>query len=279
VQLGVISKDLIQSTVNFHGIELSLITHAEDKVLGAMFRNEQPLCPQFNAELKLLLAQIRPGYRILDAGANIGSVAIALAKKEPSAVIYCFEPDPLNYSLLILNIMLNKIDNILSFPFALGGKRKSTQLYKSDNNYGDHRTYKPMDKYTSRNETFSMHNTIIEQVNPVTFLKKIMRIRSVPQIDMLKIDTQGADIDILSACLPLLREGAEVAIEFSPYHLYQFGSNYDVVRATLSQFRSVNKIKQDSDTLYESLNMRELKEYYDNKYMKYSGYMDLFMIK
>ena len=76
----------------------------------------------------------------LDIGANIGWYSILLHKLMPaSATIYCFEPDQLNYDLLVSNIKSNGAANVIAINKALSNKRESKKLYLyASKNLGRH---------------------------------------------------------------------------------------------------------------------------------------------
>jgi FkbM family methyltransferase len=129
---------------------------------------------------------------VLDIGANAGISAVYFAASFPQAEVHAFEPDPGNCELLRLNAQA--CGRIHVHAFALGPRDGELTLYDSDEaiNFGG----------------FSAHAA---GVNPARSKKVPMRhagrclaelgIRS---IDLLKIDTEGAEWDILTAVDPAL---------------------------------------------------------------------------
>jgi FkbM family methyltransferase len=60
------------------------------------------------------------GETLLDIGANIGSYSLYAAERHPDLRIVAVEPNPLNLSILVRNIVANKLgDRILVVPIAL----------------------------------------------------------------------------------------------------------------------------------------------------------------
>jgi methylase of polypeptide subunit release factors len=59
------------------------------------------------------------GDVIVDVGANVGVISILLAKMNPGAKIYAFEPVPRTYRTLMKNIAANKVTNITAVNKAL----------------------------------------------------------------------------------------------------------------------------------------------------------------
>jgi FkbM family methyltransferase len=62
----------------------------------------------------------RPGWNVLDIGANIGAHTFRLAKKVgPEGRVFAFEPTDFAFGKLIRNISLNDVNNIFPFKIAL----------------------------------------------------------------------------------------------------------------------------------------------------------------
>lgn len=259
------------------GQSLKLITHRQDQVLGAMLRGEMPLCPHYQAELAWLKKQIRPGDFVLDAGGNMGSVSIALSMTEPKAFISTFEPDPLNYGMLQMNLTINGCRNVSAFNLALGETEGLIDFYRSPYNFGDHRSSKPKG-LDLRESEFDQLPTQVSKVNASQFLEQCYPGR---RLDLVKIDTQGADFEILNSVFPLLKSDAKVVIEFSPYHIESNGTSRDQVFDLLERFRTVLKIQSIPPSSYEleEMNCNELRQFYNEQCIRYDTYYDLVLLK
>lgn len=281
--MGIVNIPLLPlsiSDVVLNGVCLKLVTHLQDRAHGSMFRGERAYDRKYLAELDLLQKTIKPGYQVIDAGANIGSVAITLAKTEPKATIYCFEPDFLNFSMLNLNILLNKVENIRAFNYALGNKREYIQMYLSNNNYGDHRSVK-CKKNELGESTFRISDTKVLKVNPHDFFKEYLGLDGDDKfIDLIKIDTQGTDFEILEAFLPLLKDDSVVTIEYSPYHLDSNGTTKEVVERILSSFSGISAINPIGQLpALSELSIRSALEFYEAQYQHYRTYFDMVLMK
>ena len=60
------------------------------------------------------------GDTFFDIGANIGIYSLYCASKHKESLTYAFEPFYGNASKLLSNVMLNKFDNVVVIPFAVG---------------------------------------------------------------------------------------------------------------------------------------------------------------
>jgi hypothetical protein len=139
----------------------------------------------------------------------------------------------------------------------------------STNNFGDHRTVKST-KNSLHEDSFIKSDTKVLKVNPFEFFEELFGLNAPKSIDLVKIDTQGADFEILESCIPLLKEDAIVEIEYSPYHLEINGIDKKHITAILSNFSSVRKINR-MGTLprLSNIDISSLLKFYDQHYQYY----------
>lgn len=125
----------------------------------------------------------KPQPTILDVGANIGSFAIWASRRWPRSFIHCYEPLPENFAALSANLT-SLAGRVALNNWAIGdpGQRK---LFLGRNNCGEASFF---DLGEQRPEFVT-----VEAKAPATL----------PKADILKIDTEGAEVEILSA-LPAL---------------------------------------------------------------------------
>ncbi|MCI0764728.1 FkbM family methyltransferase [Bacillus sp. TL12] len=244
----------LPANVVYKGIPFYFATHQDDKVIGNALRLGLVIEEQI---LNYLNTLIKPGSHILDAGANIGSMSIILAKINPLVTIYCFEPDPLNYSLLNINIVLNDVQNIHTFNYALSKEQKFTTFYKNNINYGDHRTSKPLENDADISN-FGHLPMIVPSVNIVNFLKECLGEQSPNYFDIVKIDTQGADIEILDSCLPLIKDHSTIVMEYCPYLLHRNGSSKKQIEKLLNNFSNIGVIYPSQPNIITSIDLEKI---------------------
>ena len=124
---------------------------------------------------------------VLDIGANIGVTALYFSQIFPNASIYAFEPAPDNFAVLAKNVA--NCGRIRAFNFALGAADATLELYASDNpiNFGG----------------YSLHaagsDTAKKVSIPVRNVAAVLAELSLKSIDVVKVDTEGAEWDILTA--------------------------------------------------------------------------------
>ena len=166
-------------------------------------------------ETRFLLDTLKPGQVFVDVGANIGYFSLVASRLVGAGgEVLAFEPETLNYELLEHNCRLNHCDNVRNFKAALGEENASGQIYLNELNRGDHSLY-PGDE-----------DRASQDINIVNGSKLIMA--SHPQVNFIKIDTQGAECDVLAGLLPLIEASFPdliLIIEFSPMHLKNAGAS------------------------------------------------------
>jgi FkbM family methyltransferase len=125
---------------------------------------------------------------IFDIGGNIGITSVYLAKLFPNSLIYTFEPMPENFEILQKNISQYK--NIIAFNFGLGSNNGSFKVYLSSDpeNYGGISFYP--DPHGNQEDSYL--SCEVKNIN------EIINDLEIETIDLIKIDTEGAEYDILS---------------------------------------------------------------------------------
>lgn len=117
---------------------------------------------------------------ILDIGANIGGFAAWAIRRWPGSVVHCYEPSASNRTMLEANIA----GLVHSHPYAVGDT-KHTKLYRGKNNCGESSVFMGREQLPDYEE--------IVTVSPL----------DLPKGEILKIDTEGCELEILE---PLIKD-------------------------------------------------------------------------
>lgn len=165
---------------------------------------------------KLLEGLLKPGMTVIDAGSHVGYYALLAARQiGPEGRVYAFEPDPDNYELLLRNIALNGYTNIEAVKKALSNQVGTATLFLTTLDNGRHSTY--------RHGLPERGSVDVETTTIDTFLEA----RGWPTVDLVKIDIEGAEMDVLEGASQFLAKcpSLKVIIEFSPSLLRNAGAD------------------------------------------------------
>ena len=146
-----------------------------------------------------------PNYtpkRIIDVGANIGATAIYFLSHFPNAEIFCYEPSLRNYMYLQKNT--KHFSNIKNFQYGLNNESIQIELFHGKDQPAQDSII--MSKETAENS---------EVVNLVKASEEIAK-KGIKEISILKIDTEGCEVPILSEFQ--LLENANIDMIYIEYH-------------------------------------------------------------
>ena len=183
---------------------------------------------------------------VVDVGAHAGYFSLTAARKVgPRGRVYSFEPAPANYELLLRNIELNDYANIMPVNQALSDKVGPATLYLTELDSGRHSTY---------HHDLPIKETVaIETTTADAFLEA----QGWPKVDLVKIDVEGAELDVLDGMAHLIEKSAalKIIVEFNPGLLQSAGVNpSDLLQKPASMGFEAHRITETESVLplYES---------------------------
>lgn len=173
-------------------------------------------------ELNALATIVRPGDVVLDVGANIGYLTCYLAHLTGSTGhVFAVEPDPELIDLLKHNVANNGYDTVTIAQLVLGPHNGVVELWRSRNNLGRHSLY-------PANVPDAAGTTSVQQRRGDQFWRDNL---SSGQVGVLKLDVEGAELDVLRSAPGLLGATRDVWLEFWPDGVEASGSDpYEIVK-------------------------------------------------
>lgn len=170
----------------------------------------------------------------LDIGANIGTTCLHAVENNNVTHCIAFEPSTDNYSLLMSNIYVNKLqEKITGYKYAVGEKSEINQLMLSPRCSGDNRLRKDAKAdYLYQGEDLNKIDTEdVETIVIDSFLSE-----KINDVKFIWIDIQGYEYFALKGCENLIKNhDVAVQIEYWP-----FGLNETNSIALLNEFLSNN---------------------------------------
>ncbi|MEQ8525906.1 FkbM family methyltransferase [Gracilimonas sp.] len=136
---------------------------------------------------------------VVDIGGNVGSFSLYARQWNPDCQIYSFEPNPQVFPLLAHNT--KDLENISINQVALSDKNGEINLFQHPRNTGQSST------------TFHMkggHEVAVKMQKSGEALAE----KGINKIDVLKIDTEGAEVSILKGMKDLLINTGFIMLEY-----------------------------------------------------------------
>ena len=134
---------------------------------------------------------VSPGACVIDAGANAGLMTLACAAWSGSAGrVLAFEPSSREYARLVEHVDLNELTNVETSRTALGSSPGVRNLRVAESHYSGLNTLAPR---------FAYDDVAVDHTEPVevTTIDAIVADRNLRQLDVIKMDVEGAEADVL----------------------------------------------------------------------------------
>lgn len=202
---------------------------------------------KFNREkvLKLLVDSNSP--TILDVGANNGSSLVEFKKWWPNSKVHCFEPQSECWDEL--DDLSNEFTNVHINKFALGNKNdESKEFYSHDLNTGisgfnkiniESKDSIDLSKLSNDSKSLENHKKTINHKRNVQVKRLdeyIKNDKNINQIDLLKIDTQGYELEILEGLGTELNNVRILITELMFYDYYEKSLSFYELESILRPF-------------------------------------------
>lgn len=146
------------------------------------------------AEVEVFRQLVRPGLTVVEAGANIGSHSVFLARACSPGPFFAFEPQQRVFQMLCANLTINAITNARAFPDALGVEAGVVEMalpdYRAAGNVG--------------------RATLLAEPQPLTGGAARVRVSTLdafdlPACDFLKIDVEGFEANVVKGAERTIR--------------------------------------------------------------------------
>lgn len=169
------------------------------------------------AERKLVARVTRPGMRVVNIGANIGLYTLMTAKLTGrGGEVHSFEPSTTTYARLERNVRLNALSNVRINKVALSAAPGRLVLRSDPRNrlLDGHRFVEAL----SDSAALSAADEVIECDTLDRYFGRIGKKDSLPAIDLLIIDVEGAEWDVLRGAQAVLRSSPDVLLMLECSH-------------------------------------------------------------
>jgi FkbM family methyltransferase len=143
---------------------------------------------------------------IVDLGANEGFYTLKAREMAPKAKIIAVEPNPSAFRTLKRNVTSNKLRNIIIMNKAITSRigKISFEIIKGQTSIGGLKVY---EKYRKRGK---LKKIIVDSIT----LEKLCKLNNVKNMDLLKMDVEGSELDILKNSENILPCIKKVVVEY-----------------------------------------------------------------
>jgi len=145
-----------------------------------------------------LKRHLQPDMTFVDVGANLGELTLVAAKRLAKGRVLAFEPVPQIFAQLSRNVALNNLSHVDLFNIGLFDKTDSLPIYQEqDINFGTMNEGVP--------SLFSTGTDQQEVTVPLRRFDDVAREYGLEQLDVMKLDVEGAEMMVLRGAEPFLR--------------------------------------------------------------------------
>lgn len=218
-------------------------------------------------ETKLILRQAsarggQAGCVVVDVGANIGYYTLLLAQKVgEKGKVYAFEPDTTNFSILEKNIKANNLKNVIAVNAAVSDKNGESFLYKSGENFGDHRLYK----------NFQFSNSNFQKIKTI----KLDDYFKNKKINLIKIDTQGWEPKVIEGAKNIIKKNKPIIFfEYWPSGFKNAGLNEKKMMKLIKKIYGKIFLINNELNIYSQKNKKQIDKFCQKQK---SGYADMWV--
>jgi FkbM family methyltransferase len=134
---------------------------------------------------------------IFDVGANIGIWTVPLALGRPRSRIHAFEGSPFTVCQLEQNVVRNKLSNVRAVHAAVCDYNGKVMFQMPEN-------ASVFDRISSTNNSQGRYDRASQIEVPCMALADYCNDQDIKVIELLKIDVEGAEVDVLRGLLPML---------------------------------------------------------------------------
>lgn len=143
--------------------------------------------------LRVMDALLEPGMTVIDAGANLGEITLAAARRVgASGRVLAFEPVDTIADRLDRNVAMNDLFQITIHRTGLSDHEGTAQIYTSLRPFRDRTHHEGLSTLYADEHRDSPVQTV-----QLTTLDSVRAQLGLERVDLLKIDVEGAELEVL----------------------------------------------------------------------------------
>ncbi len=152
--------------------------------------------------LRILDALIEPGMTVVDVGANAGEITVFAAKRVgPRGKVIAFEPLSRMADRLARNVALNEFRQVTTERVGLSDREQVLPIYGSESEFHDGTLHEGLATIHAGGD----RTVELERIQ-LTTLDLYTASADIGDIDVIKVDVEGAELEVLRGARRLLRD-------------------------------------------------------------------------
>jgi FkbM family methyltransferase len=171
-----------------NGRRLRLWTLGDDRIPNQIYwrgwRGHEP------ETIELFYSMARASRTTIDVGAYVGLYALVAGHANPRARVLAFEPVPEVFERLTINVGINNLNNVTCVQSAVSQQGGSAFLMTPPRRF-------PTSSSLSVHFALKKSDQPIRMEVPLTSLDSFCEDYGLMNVDLVKIDTEGTEIDVL----------------------------------------------------------------------------------
>jgi FkbM family methyltransferase len=150
----------------------------------------------------LLKRLLKPGFNVIDAGANIGELSLIAAKAvAPGGKVFAFEPVERFADRLEAHIAANRLTNLHLVREGLSDEAGNAEIYLPPERFRDGT------KHDGLGTLFRTDvRSAVEATVPITTLDLFVHEQGLAKLDVVKLDVEGSELPALKGAVSVLRD-------------------------------------------------------------------------
>jgi len=199
--------------------------------------------------LPVLERLVEPGAVVADIGANVGLYTIALSRLVPDGHVFAFEPSPRTVGYLRRNLASNGVSNVTVVAEAVGAEPGELEFF-------DNREFSAGSMAVDNApEMFREWLSDVKRSDgadearggfvrvPCTTLDAFVSSSGIERLDVVKVDTEGFDLQVL-------RGAHETLSRFKPAVIVEFATFALTVHAQVLPAAAIDELRAVFDRLF-----------------------------
>jgi FkbM family methyltransferase len=181
-------------------------------------------------QIQFFIKHIKEGDFVLDVGGHYGQYAVLFASLVGgSGKVITFEPDAAAHEILLRNLSLNPCASVVHTETIALFDTQSEQSFYSRG--GDSMSSLARSGLGSNADDASVTNATVKTAT----LDEYLKLHHLSRPEWMKIDTEGAEINILRGMRGVLQSGTSVLCELHPYAWNEFDTTFDELLDIVNQ--------------------------------------------